>query len=174
MEQLGSEDDACETEDHGSGSDGDIEEGLLLSKNSSGESCEAVRDRKTDDLHAAFVLRGEVTRASLSPAARSRYPDLVFKYQSRTNLQIRVITARMITTMYGLTDAGRLFLVHSLSKIVSWDRKREIGFHSGDPKIYGVESGHDNDTGKQIADLAFYMNKAGHASGEHACEERER
>ena len=57
MEQLGSEDDACETEDHGSGSDGDIEEGLLLSKNSSGESCEAVRDRKTDDLHAAFVLR---------------------------------------------------------------------------------------------------------------------
>ena len=53
-------------------------------------------------------------------------------------------------------------------------QEREIGFHSGDPKIYGVESGHDNDTGKQIADLAFYMNKAGHASGEHACEERER
>ena len=75
--------------------------------------------------------------------------------------------------MYGLTDAGRLFSRPFIVEDRILGQEREIGFHSM-IKIYGVEAVMTMIPEKQIADLAFYMNKAGHASGEHACEERER
>ena len=40
----------------GSGSDGDVEERLLLGEHSACESGESVGDRKADDLHPAFVF----------------------------------------------------------------------------------------------------------------------
>ena len=50
------ENHACETEDHGSGSDRDVEERLLLGEHSACKSGESVGDRKADDLYPAFVF----------------------------------------------------------------------------------------------------------------------
>ena len=56
VEQLCSENHARETEDHGSGSDRDVEERLLLGEHSACKSGESVGDRKADDLYPAFVF----------------------------------------------------------------------------------------------------------------------
>ena len=60
----------------------------------------------------------EVTMVSLSPTARSRYPDLVLIYQSSKNFIISVITRMIIVFANGASDPVKIFFTSALSNSV--------------------------------------------------------